>query len=116
MGRTLLTTYQLAQNNYSVQPGDLAIAQASDFTNGNYFAPSGSDVLLVQNTDSVDHTFTVLSVADHLGRSVDLVYSVPANTFAAIEYSVFEGWIQSTGFIYLQPGHESVLFTVMRHQ
>ena len=58
MSRTLLTTFALAQNNYAIQPGDLAVTPASDFTNGNYFILTGNEILLVQNTDSVAHNFT----------------------------------------------------------
>jgi hypothetical protein len=114
MARTPLTTILLAQNNYAIQPGDLAVTPASDFTNGNYFILTGNEILLVQNTDSVAHNFTALSTLDHLGRSSDLVYLVPAGGIAAIQFSVLEGWIQADGSVALNPSNVHILFTVLR--
>src|SRR6266853_2182208 len=111
MSRTLLTTILLAQNNYAIQPGDLAVTPASDFTNGNYFILTGNEILLVQDTDSVAHNFTALSTPDHLGRSSDLVYSVPAGGTAVIQFSVMEGWIQTDSSVLLNPSNAHVLFT-----
>jgi hypothetical protein len=116
MPRTLLTTVALAQANYAVQPGDLAVAPASDVVNGNYFVITGKEVLIAINSDSVAHSFTVLSVPDHLGRSSDLTYSVPANSYAAIEFSVLEGWIQPDGTVYLNPSDTHIKFILLRHQ
>lgn len=115
MARTTLAVTQLKQNNYAVQAGDLAVPFASDVANGNQFAANGTEFLLVQNTDAAAHTFTVTSVADHLGRTADIAtYSVPANSSAAIQMSTIEGWRQSDGNIYLSSSHASLTFAVAR--
>lgn len=115
MARTALTVTVLKQNNYAVQAGDLAVTLASDVANSNLFASTGKEVLIAQNTDSAAHTFTVTSLADHLGRTGDIAaYSVPANSIAAVECSVLEGWRQSDGNIYLSSSNALLTFGVLR--
>lgn len=96
---TPLTVVVLKQNNYAVVAGDLTITMtALDASNGNSFTSTGREILIVQNTDSSAHTFTVTSVADNLGRSDTSLtsYSVGASGFIAIEMNTQKGWIQGT--------------------
>ena len=124
--RTELNSVTLAQNNYAVQPGDLTLTAgsdspfvpatiASDPINGNSFVPTGNEILLVQNIDIVDHTFTAVSSQDKLGRTSDLSYTVTAGSLAVFEYSVLEGWIQPDGMVYVNASDESILFAVLVH-
>jgi hypothetical protein len=126
MGRTLLVPVQIEQNDYAVQPGDLTLTTtalspfvlgqlSSDPVNGNAFAMTGDEILLVWNTDSVDHLFTALTVQDKLGRTLDLPYLVPASSLAVFEYSVLEGWQQADGNAYLNPSDPTLLFAVLVH-
>lgn len=115
MARTALAVTQLKQNNYAVQAGDLAVPFASDLANGNAFQATGQEILLAQNTDAAPHNMTVTSVPDHLGRTQDIAsYSVPANSSAAIEASVMEGWKQADGNIYLATDNALLKFAVIR--
>lgn len=115
MARTALTVTQLKQNNYAVQAGDLLIPFASDVANGNKFLATGQEILIVQNTDSAAHTFTVVSIADHLGRTQDIAtYSVAAGASAAIQLSTMEGWLQTDGNVYLNSVDATLKFAVVR--
>jgi vancomycin resistance protein YoaR len=115
MARTALTITTLKQNNYAVQAGDLAVTLASDTVNLNAFNATGREILIVQNTDTAAHTFTVTSVADALGRTGDIAaYSVPATSVAAIEASVLAGWKQADGNIYLASTNALLTFGALR--
>jgi|SRR6185437_1639788 len=119
MAQTALTVTVLKQNNYSVVAGDLAVSlAASDATNGNSFVATGSEILLVQNTDAAAHTFTVSSVPDSLGRSDTSLsaYSVAANSFAAIQLSQLAGWIQPNGNVNLASSSALLKFAILRKQ
>jgi ABC-type proline/glycine betaine transport system substrate-binding protein len=103
MAQTKLTTQVLKQNNYSVQPGDLnVVLNAADVANGNSFAVTGQEILVVYNADVSPHTFTLTSVPDRYGRTLDIAaYSVAAGAMAAIQCSVTEGWKQADGNVYI---------------
>jgi hypothetical protein len=116
MAQTALTVTVLKQNNVAVNAGDLTVTMnASDTVNGNSFPCTGNEIILVQNTDTVAHTFTVTSVADALGRTGDLAaYSVAASGIAAIQESVVQGWRQSDGNIYMTSTSALLKFAVLR--
>lgn len=88
-----------------------------DASNGNKFAFTGTEVLLVQNTDSMAaHTFTATSVADQQGRTQDITtYSV-----AASDYSVYSfrqgsvGWRQTDGTVHLACSTTDISFAVLK--
>ncbi len=116
MPRTALVVTTLKQDNYAVQAADLAVTMASDVVNLNSFPATGKEVLLAQNTDASPHTFTVTSVPDALGRTLDIAtYSVPATSLAAIEFSILAGWRQADGNIYLSSSHALLTFGILRH-
>lgn len=117
MAQTAIATQVLKQNNYAVIAGDLTVnLTASDATNGNSLVATGSEILFVQNSDTVAHTFTVASVPDSLGRSDASLtaYSVPASSFAAIQLSQLAGWIQSNGNINLTSTSALLKFAILR--
>jgi hypothetical protein len=116
MARTALTTLVLKQDNYAIQPGDLALPfVAGDPINGNLFLITGEEILVIQNTDTVAHSFTALSTQDAVGRTDDLVYSVPANSVAILQFSVLEGYVQPDGNVYLNPSDAHIKFAVVEH-
>lgn len=54
---------------------------AADVLNGNYFVATGRDLVEVYNSDTVAHSFSVLSAPDDVGRKADVInYSIPAST------------------------------------
>lgn len=116
---TALTPVTLKQNNYTVQAGDLTITYAAcDNTNGNSFIGTGQEVLLVQNSDTAAHTFTVTSVADSLGRTDSSLtgYSVAASSFAAIQMKYLQGWGASgTNTVTLACNSALIKFAVVRY-
>jgi hypothetical protein len=118
MSQTALAVVPLKQNNYAVQAGDLAAAfVAMDASNGNSYLATGQEVLVFQNTDSVAHTVTITSVPDALGRSDTSLtsYSIPANSFAAIQMKTLLGWIESGQLIYLATSSALVKVAALRY-
>jgi hypothetical protein len=88
------------------QPSALALALAlvaADASMGNSFPLTGREILIVQNTDSAAHTFTLSSVPDALGRSEDVTaYSIPANAFAVFSFrGGIAGWKQTDGTVHM---------------
>jgi hypothetical protein len=114
--QTVLTPQVLKENNYAVQAGDLTLTQtACDNVNGNSFAFTGREILIVNNPDASVHTFTVTSIADSLGRTGDIAnYSVAATTIAVIHLDTIPGWRQSNGTILLACNSNLMKFGVLR--
>lgn len=117
MPQTAIAINALKQNNVNINAGDLAVTEtAGDTVNGLSFSSTGKEVLLVRNTDAVAHTFTITSIADHLGRTGDVAnYSVPANSVVAIQMSTLEGWRSViTGLVTLIASSNLLNFSVLR--
>jgi hypothetical protein len=115
---TALTPVTLKQNNYAVVAGDLTVnLVACDNANGNSFIATGQEILLVYNSDSAAHTFTVSSVPDNLGRSDTSLtaYSVAATSYAAIQMKSTAGWV-SGGIDTLACNSNLIKFAVVRYQ
>lgn len=119
MSQTLLTPQQLKLNNYAVVAGDLNIALAAgDTVNGDAYAATGQEILLVQNTDgSAAHTFTITSVVDSLGRldTSLTAYSVPLSGIVAIQMKVLQGWAQPGGQVFLTFSSNLLKVSVLRY-
>lgn len=96
MARTLIATHTLKPNTaYSA-----VTTTAGDSANGMYFVDDGNTLLFAQNGDASTHTVTMVSVADGLGRTGDLVVTVPANNTNNDGISLFglpsgQGWRQA---------------------
>jgi hypothetical protein len=103
-GPTSITTQTLVLNTASsVSAGGLAITfGACDATNGNSYAATGREVLIIQNSDTAAHTFTITPTADPYGGTNTnfTTYSVAASSFAAVQMKSLIGW-QSGGLINL---------------
>jgi hypothetical protein len=101
----------------TVNAGDLAFTfSAADTTNLNQFAATGTEVLLVQNTDAASQTITLTTKPDGFGRSADIAtYSLAASTFAVFNFrNASQGWVQADGNIYFQASTATVKFAVIR--
>lgn len=86
---------------------------AADVANKNQFAPTGDDLLLVQNSGASPYTFTITSVADALKRTGDVgPYTIAAGEIAAYRIKV-DGWKQSDGFVYVEANNAAVKFAVI---
>lgn len=88
---------------------------ASDDVNGNEFAHTGKELILIQNIDAGPQTFTATSVPDPQNRSMDITtYSVGAAEFAALLATAITGWRQTDGNFYLDSSDANILFAIMR--
>jgi hypothetical protein len=116
---TLLSTQVLLINgsaNAPITAGSLNLTfTACDTTNGNSFASTGREVLLVNNTGGSTYTFTVTSVADSLNRlDTSLTsYSVAAGVIAAVQMKNLTGW-QQGGTIQMTCSNVAVKFAVLQ--
>src|SRR6266545_7195780 len=105
----------------TVAPGSYAAAgvavtmTAADAGSKDQFAPTGTELILIQNTDANPHTWTLTSIADPFGRTKDVTAeSIAAGairTFGPLELT---GWVQSDGFIYLEADSALVKFGVIK--
>ena len=89
----------------------------ADATNGNSFPLTGSEILLIWNTDSAAHTFSITSVADNFGRTGDVTtYSVGAGVISSYSFRAgANGWIQSDGTVHLPAASSALLkFCVLK--
>ncbi|HEY2361203.1 MAG TPA: hypothetical protein VGK36_08815 [Candidatus Angelobacter sp.] len=101
----------------TVNAGDLALTfTAADTTNLNSFSATGTEVLIVQNSDAASQTITLTTKPDQFGRSADIAtYSMAAGTFAVFNFrNANTGWVQSDGNIYFQASTTTVKFAVIR--
>ena len=101
----------------TVNAGDLALTfTAADTTNLNSFTATGTEVLIIQNSDAASQTITLTTKPDSFGRSADIsTYSMAAGTFAVFNFrNANTGWVQSDGNIYFQASTTTVKFAVIR--
>lgn len=99
MPRTAVTVIALP-SAFALAPSSLTWT-AVDAGNGNKFAATGREIILVRNTSvSAARLFTVVSVALN-GRTGDATQSIPATAYRAFQMFPTEGWQQSDGFIYI---------------
>lgn len=112
MGRTALTkTTALGAYNHA---GVVLTMTAADTGNSNMFVATGKDLLIVRNTDASDHTFTVTSTPDAIGRTKDITTeTVAAGTFRIVGPLEVTGWIQTDGNIYLAANSATVKFGIV---
>ena len=91
---------------------------AADVANGNSFACTGKELLLVRNTDGANaYTVTITSVPDEKNRSEDIsAYSLAAGDFAVfgVGLTTAVGWRQSTNVINISGENAAVEFAVLR--
>ena len=117
---TPLTVPNFKINNYAVQPGDLTLSFVPcDPVNGNSYVATGTEILLVQNTDSAAaHAFSVISTPDKYGRlDTSLTgYSVAASGLVAIQLKEMDGWLGPGDVITLGCNSALVNFAVLRYQ
>jgi hypothetical protein len=101
------------------QPAALALDLAwvaADTVNGNSFALSGHEILLVWNTHaSINYTFTISSVADRDQRSQDVTaYQVGFGVISAFSFlGATEGWGQAGGTVNFLGANASLKFAVL---
>lgn len=103
----------------AVNAGDLdAVETACDASNGNAFALTGHEILVLRNTDTAPHTVTISSTADSRGRTLDITaYSIAAGKTSFFSFlSGQEGWKQVDGTAHILASDVSVKMHVLRVQ
>jgi hypothetical protein len=110
----------VAQGPYaSVSPGSLAFTfTAADATNGNAAQLSGHEVLLVRNTDTSAHNFTIYSTPDALNRTGDIgPYSLAGGSTAGFSFLGGEiGWRQPDGSVHVTADDTHIEFAFLKAQ
>lgn len=112
MPRTTLTK-EIAPGATPLTENVLAFT-AADVANGNQFAHTGRDYLIVENSGATSRNVTLQSVAVN-GRQDpkhNTAQAIPAGERRL--YGPFkEGWRQSDGFVYLNGDNAEVKFCVI---
>lgn len=101
----------------SYASGGVAVTMtAEDATNHSQFVANGNDVIVVQNTDSGSHTWTLSSVADPFGRTASgpTSESIAAGAIRIFGPLQLTGWVQSDGKVYLAADSALVKFGVIQ--
>lgn len=110
-----------AQSVLGPYPAVPVTATSLDFTfaagdvTGNTFQATGRELLVVKNTAAGNGTFTITSVADHLGRKGDIgPYTVAgSNATSAFWVGNMDGWA-SSGVVTVTPSATTMQFAVLR--
>lgn len=86
---------------------------SADMTNGNAFLSSGRDLLVVFNSDTVTHTFTISSAPDVDGRFVNVVYTIGAGVYSFVDITSASIFIQSTNLVLLSASSALIGYLVV---
>lgn len=87
---------------------------AEDASNHSQFAWTGAEILIIHNTDSGSHTWTLTSVADPFGRSGDITTeTIAAGAIRVVDCLSSLGWRQTNGMVYLAANDATVKFGVI---
>lgn len=95
---------------------EVVVWVAADASNGNQFAHTGRETLLVWNSGAGARTFTPTSVAVN-GRQDPkngVAQSIGAGLLRVYNFRG-EGWKQSDGYVYIDAEHAEVKYIVFQH-
>jgi hypothetical protein len=115
----LVITPAVPKGSYPTLPitadtADITFVVAGTYTDGEGWANTGREILIVYNSGASPYTFTVSSVP-YLGRSGDITaYSLAAGEFAVVGPFDPKGWNQSDGQVYVVGSNASVKFCVIQ--
>lgn len=85
---------------------------------GSRIALTGSEVILIQNTDSGGHTYTITPIADSGGRtspSPDAV-AIGAGEVVALGRLALDGYRQADGYLWIDADDATVKFGAYQMQ
>lgn len=118
MARLVVTPF-IPKGSYPALPltadaSDLAFVVAGTYTDGEGWANTGREILVVFNSGASPYTFTVSSVA-LLGRVGDITaYSLAAGEYAVVGPFDTKGWNQADGMVYVVGSNALVKFAVIQ--
>ena len=103
-------------------PGSIAattanlIMTAANVADGNKFASSGNDIVVIHNTGASAHTVTITGIADPFGRALS---QITAESIPAGEYHMYGpmrqlGWIQTDGTILISANHAEIKIGIIK--
>lgn len=86
---------------------------AADATDGNVYAATGREIVLLRNEGEEAVGVTLVSTADPLGRTADLEDTVAAGTTVALMPGI-AGWRQDDGSIQIEADSDDLVIAVLR--
>lgn len=112
MARTTITAIA-TPSSYASTPNTLSFTAADD-VNGNQTLLTGRELLIAYNSDSLDHTVTVSSVACPHSRTGDASVTITAGSYVVFQMFPTTGWRQSDGYLYYNADSSTVKFAVIK--
>lgn len=112
MARTSITK-TTAPGAYIAAMADITF-EAADTVNQNQVQLTGNEILIARNTDSVQHSVTITSVADARGRTKDISsQNLAAEAIKMWGPAQLHGWQQSDGMLYFEADDITIEFAVI---
>lgn len=88
---------------------------AADTSNKNSAVMVGGEMLLVHNTDSASHTYTINSTPDDKARTGDITtQTIAAGAIHVVGPFARLGWQQTDGTLHFEANDTTVKFGVVR--
>lgn len=111
---TAKTPVDLKLGALSANAADFTLT-AADATNKEEVVHTGREILIAFNSGAGARTVTVTSVADDLGRTLDVpnAYSIGAGEYAVFGPYPVKGWRQTNGKLYFEAEHAEVKWAVI---
>lgn len=110
---TARTAVGTKSSSYSANAADLTMV-AANVAEGEQVTFTGKEIVVAHNTGASDRVITISSVADALGRTGDVSYTLGAGEYAVFGPFGQEGWQQTTGYLYFAGPNAEVKFGVIR--
>lgn len=101
------------QGTIAADSADVTLT-AVDTVNNNSVTLEAGMCALIQNSGASAYTVTFTSVADDLGRTGDITYSLGAGEFALIGPVTLKGWRQTDGKLYYTGNNAAVKVLFIR--
>jgi hypothetical protein len=119
MARTAITAASirsLPSQGVNVAPGDADLAlEPGDDVDGNETPCTGSDLLIVSNTDASPQTVDITAAPDAFGRTGAITaYSVAAGAVAVFGPFPTQGWKQTDGMLHIDVADAAVEIGILR--
>lgn len=119
MARTAITAAsirQLTPQNCTVAAGDADIAvEAGDDVNGNSVDCTGTELVVVQNSDVGAQTVTITAAPDSINRTGSIAtYSLAPDDVAIFGPFPTSGWRQTDQKLYIDVSDAGVLIGIIR--
>ncbi len=102
-----------APKGYDVVPASFTFV-ACDAVNGNSFANTGHELLVVLNSDTAAHSVTVASVPDSVGRTGDSTKNINAGAYYVFQFFPATGWVQTDGTVHVTCSDATIKYALLK--